>query len=171
MRLIISEVDINWMEHNSPPYLAAQAMLKMFPELGRLMQSRLREIGDDDAGTMMQIRVLQHLLEQPITTSELAKRRKVSLQSASVVVQTMVERGWLTREPDPNDRRRALLQVTEEGKQIAHTTYRQLTELIATILSGLAPEELDAAMVFLPALQRIVQAQMTPDMLEEKQTP
>src|SRR5450432_3338010 len=96
------------------PYAAAKALLEIFPSMGRLISSWMRTSGEEEA-TMMQIGVLMHIQEQPITTSELAKRRKVSLQSASVLVQALVERGWLTRIPDPNDRRQSLLQVTPEG--------------------------------------------------------
>ena len=68
--------------------MTAQALLEIFPGLGRLIAAWMRESGEEEA-TMMQIGVLMHFQGQPITTSELAKRRKVSLQSASVWC-----RGW-----------------------------------------------------------------------------
>src|SRR3954463_15299063 len=102
------------MQDGWTPYTAAKSLMEVFPGMGRLMAAWMRASGEEEA-TMMQIGVLMHLKEQPITTSELAKRRKVSMQSASVLVQGLVEKGWLTRIPDPNDRRQSLLQTTPEG--------------------------------------------------------
>src|SRR5664279_4912031 len=155
------------MQSGWTPYVTAQALLEILPGLGRLIASRLRETGDEEA-TLMQVGVLMHMKDQPITTSELAKRRKVSLQSASVLVQGLVERGWLTREPDPNDRRQSLLQVTPEGLAQAQATQEQVINLIAEIFGELSSEELAAAAVFLPALRRIVDVQMIPDSVLEK---
>lgn len=154
------------MEINTP-YSVAQMLLESLPSLGRLIAVRMREAGDDEA-TVMQIGVLMHIKEQPITTSELAKHRKVSLQSASVLVQNMVERGWITRIPDANDRRQWLLEVTPEGEALAEAVHKQFLNLLAEILVDLTPEELDAAAVFLPALHRVVTAHMTPETLLEK---
>src|SRR4051794_10041080 len=155
------------MQDEWTPYVAAKALMEIFPGLGRLMASWMRTSGEEEA-TMMQIGVLMHLKDQPITTSELAKRRKVSMQSASVLVQGLVERGWLTRVPDPNDRRQSLLEVTPEGLARAKVLQEQLATMIADVLAQLTPEELAAAGVFLPALRRVVASQMLPDPVPEK---
>lgn len=136
------------------PYVTAQALLDILPSFGRLIALRMRD-GDEDDATLMQVRVLMLMKDQPITISDLAKRRKVSLQSASVLVQAMVERGWLARTPDPNDRRRSFLEVTPEGLRRAEETHQQMTGMIAEVLAGLTEEELAAASIFLPGLRRI----------------
>lgn len=151
----------NWTAHS-----AAQALLEIFPIMGRFMSAQMRARGEDEA-TFMQIGVLMHLREQPITTSELAKRRKVSLQSASVLVQGLVERGWLVRTPDPNDRRQSLLEVTPEGLERAQAAQEMITAIIAEVLDELTPEELAGASVFLPGLRRAVTAHMIPDAVPE----
>jgi DNA-binding MarR family transcriptional regulator len=151
-------------------YETAKALLESFPLIGRIMAVRMRESGEDEA-TFMQIRVLMHLREQPITASALAKLRKVSLQSASVLVQGLVERGWLVRIPDPNDRRQWILEVTPEGLQYAQAAEERLTTIVAEILGDLTPEELAGAAVFLPGLRRAFTAHMIPDAVSEEQTP
>ena len=155
------------MEENWTPYAAAKALLEIFPGLGRLMASWMRASGEEEA-TMMQIGILMHLQGQPFTASELAKRRKVSLQAASVQVQGMVERGWLTRVPDPNDRRQSLLEVTPEGLARAKALQEQLATMVADVLSQLNADELEAAGIFLPALRRVVANQMLPEAIPEK---
>jgi len=159
------------------PILAEQ-LLKVFPNFGRLIASYLRESGEEET-TLMQIGVLHQIQEQPITASELAKRRKVSLQSASVLVQGMVEKGLLMREPDPNDRRQFLLQITPEGLAKAESVKAQIAHYMEGFLEGLSPEEIAAAQIFLPALIRILTEQMTTKStqdekqrtLEEEKTP
>ena len=155
------------MESDWTPRTIAHALLETFPAIGRLMSVRMRALGEEEA-TFMQIGVLMHLRETPNTASELAKRRKVSLQSASVLVQGLVERGWLTRVPDPNDRRQSLLEVTPEGLARAEATQEQVTSMIAEILNDLSQEELAAAGLFVPALRRLVFSQMQPDTILEK---
>jgi DNA-binding MarR family transcriptional regulator len=149
---------------------AAETLLDLFPGLGRLMAMRMREVGeDDDAGTMMQMRVLAYLQQEPMTTSELAKRRKVSLQSASVLIQGMVEKGWIIRSPDPKDRRQWLLEVTPSGQARAKAAHELVSGLLTEVLSELTEEELEAAAVFLPGLRRIVNGRMTSNSLPEKE--
>ena len=155
------------MDNDWTPYATAQALLEILPGMGRLIASWMRSSGEEEA-TMMQIGVLMHLQGQPITASELAKRRKVSLQSASVLVQGLVERGWLTRIPDPNDRRQSLLEVTPEGLARAKVLQEKIATMVADILAELTPDELAAAAVFLPALRRVVVSQMLPDAVPEK---
>ena len=83
-------------------------------------------------------------------------------------MQGLVERGWLTRTPDPNDRRQSLLEVTPEGLARAKARQEQIATMVAEVLAELTPEELAAAAVFLPALRRVVVSQMLPDAVPEK---
>lgn len=147
----------------------AQTLLEIFPQMGRMMATRLKEADSDaDESTMMQVRVLTLLKEEALTTSELAKLRKVSLQSASVLVQSLVEKGWVVREPDPKDRRQWLLRTTPEGEARARASLELLTSVLTDIFSELSPEEIEAASVFLPALRRVVTGHMTPTATPDK---
>ncbi len=159
------------MSENWTPYEAAQALVKLMPLLGRTIGPKMRE-NNEDAGTLIQVLALKQMRDQSInvseeklkqmhdklfTVSELAKRRKVSLQSASTLVQRLVERGWLERTENPNDRRQALLELTPEGMAHAQATLDQIVGYLAEYLESLTPEELQAAQVFLPALSRAMQ--------------
>lgn len=139
----------------------AEELSKVFPAMGRQIAVYLRALGEEET-TLMQINVLYQIKEtqQPITISDLAKSRKVSLQAASVLVQAMVERGWLIRVPDPADRRRSLLEVTPEGVAQTETTYSQILDFLAGYLGHLSADEVAAAQIFLPALNRILAQRM-----------
>jgi DNA-binding MarR family transcriptional regulator len=54
-------------------------------------------------------------------TSELGRRLAVSKQAAAKTVAVLEERGYVTREPDPQDARRKRLQVTALGFEVLRT--------------------------------------------------
>jgi len=137
------------------PYKAAEELLSVFPVLGRLIAAHVQAAEETEA-TFMQVRALFFLLEKPITASELARKRRVSLQSASVLVQGLVERGWVTRVTNPKDRRQFLLEVTPEGRARADTAKHQIADYMSQFMNGLTPEEITAAQIFLPALHRVL---------------
>ncbi len=136
-------------------HTVAEELLSIIPNLGRLIAQYVQCTGEEEA-TLVQVGTLFHLIEQPTTVSDLAKKRKVSLQSASVHVQSLVERGWVVRLPDSADRRRSLLEVTPQGLVSAQAAKCELTEHLAGVLDGLTPEEIAAAQVFIPALKRTI---------------
>jgi DNA-binding MarR family transcriptional regulator len=140
----------------------AEELLNVFPIFGRIMAPYVQS-GEEAEATFMQVRALFFLLEKPITASELARKRRVSLQSASVLVQGLVERGWVTRIPNPQDRRQFLLEVTPEGLARAQAARDQIASHLAGFLEGLTEDEIAAAQVFLPALQRVLTSHLTTD--------
>src|SRR5881409_528296 len=92
-----------------------QELLAVLPLLNRIVAAEVRREAGEET-TMPQYRVLAHLVAGPLTLSAIAKKRRVSLQSMSELVQVLVERGWVARAPDPSDRRQSLLQLTDHGR-------------------------------------------------------
>jgi DNA-binding MarR family transcriptional regulator len=161
MMLTIKEVNHNyvtsWTSHE-----AAQQLMAVFPLIGRVMKQRMREMEIEEI-TMMQVGVLRQLQNQPTTASELAKVRHTSLQAVSVLIQGMVERGWIIRRQNASDRRQHLLEITPEGLALCDAAQEQMISMAADFLDRLTPEEIKAAEVFIPALQRVLTSQLTPD--------
>jgi len=54
---------------------------------------------------------LEVFLHQPVSLGELAERLRVKPSAASVLVEKLVEKQVLTRRPDPEDRRRVVIQT------------------------------------------------------------
>lgn len=158
-------MDSPWSVHK-----LAEELMKIFPNLGRQISVHLRETGEEET-TLMQVGVLHQIREQSTTASELAKRRRVSLQSVSVLIQGMVERGWILRVPDPADRRQFLLQITPEGLEKAEATRNQIINYLAGFFEDLTSEEIAAAQIFLPALSRILTQHMTTDNSQDERQP
>lgn len=127
----------------------ARALLAVLPLLNRVVAAELRA----DDTTVVQLRVLVLLADEPMTLSALARKRRISLQAASEHVQGLVERGWVVRMPDPNDRRQALLQPTDEGRTQLEQAREQIVQRFIPLVDRLSAEEADAVHAGLTALQ------------------
>jgi DNA-binding MarR family transcriptional regulator len=140
---------------SDPVLEATQELLAVLPLLSRIVAAEVRrEAGEDTS--MPQFRVLAHLAAGPLTLSALAKKRRVSLQSMSELVQALVLRGWVAREPDPRDRRQSLLQLTDHGRRHYERAEAQMMSRLAPLLAQLSDDELAAVRVALPALRRVL---------------
>jgi len=144
----------------------ARNLLELMPKLRRIMSRHMGSLSNNEA-TLMQLGALYMMMETKMTTSDLAKKRHVSLQAASTFVQGLVERGWVVRVPDPNDRRRSILEVTDEGKAQEFALRNQMTELLATFVADLSPEEASAAQVFFNGLNRIMHEKSIKESIDE----
>ena len=134
---------------------ATQELLAVLPLLNRIVAAEVRREAGEDT-TMPQFRVLAHLAAGPLTLSALAKKRRVSPQSMSELVQVLVERGWIARTPDPSDRRQSLLQLTEHGRLHYERADAQTLRRLAPLMAQLSPDELAAVRLALPALRRVL---------------
>ncbi len=133
----------------------AHELIAVLPRLNRIISHELNSISGDET-TLVQMRVLGQLSEEELTLSALARKRAVSVQAASEHVQGLVDRGWVQRIPDPNDRRQALLRVTDEGLQQLEQVRAQLRELFTPVMAQLDPSETSAIHHALIALRRIL---------------
>jgi DNA-binding MarR family transcriptional regulator len=141
---------------NADPTLeATRELLSVLPLLNRIVAAEVRREAGEEI-TMPQFRVLAHLSAGPQTLSVLAKKRRVSLQSMSELVQALVERGWIVRTPDPSDRRQSLLGLTDEGRAHYERGQALTLERLAPLMAQLTPEELAAVRMALPALRRVL---------------
>jgi DNA-binding MarR family transcriptional regulator len=132
-----------------------EELLAVLPLLNRIVAAEVRREAGDET-TMPQFRVLAHLSERPLTLSELARRRRVTLQSMGELAQVLVERGWIARTPDPDDRRQQLLSLTAHGREHYERAQAQAVAQLAPLLARLAPAELAAIQAALPALRRVL---------------
>ena len=134
---------------------ATQELLAVLPLLNRIVAAEVRREAGEET-TMPQFRVLAHLAAGPLTLSALAKKRRVSPQSMSELVQVLVERGWIARAPDPGDRRQSLLQLTEHGRTHYERADVQTLRRLTPLMAQLSDDELAAVRLALPALRRVL---------------
>jgi MarR family transcriptional regulator, multiple antibiotic resistance protein MarR len=86
--------------------------------------------------------------------ADLAAEFAVGVGAVSKSIDRMESRGWVTREPNPNDRRSAILALTEEGRAIADAADATFETRLAQIIAAAAsPEQVTAAADVLAALR------------------
>jgi DNA-binding MarR family transcriptional regulator len=106
-------------------------------------QRRASREGFGESVTHGQFRVLRTLdnADQPLRLSELAARLGIVPRSATSVVDDLEAAGLLERQPDPNDRRATLVDLTPDGRQILTTLREKRRDVMATQLSRLTPTD------------------------------
>jgi DNA-binding MarR family transcriptional regulator len=74
---------------------------------------------------------LRAIMSGADSASELGRRLAVSKQAAARTLATLEERGYVAREPDPADRRRMRVRVTDHGHALLRTGEAVFDELRA----------------------------------------
>lgn len=92
----------------------ATAVLRLASELVDGVQQGLAERGFTDVRPVHGF-AFARVSEAPATTSQLAEHLGITKQATSELVAHLVKNGYLTRRPDPADRRAQLLELTDHG--------------------------------------------------------
>ncbi|HEY2651748.1 MAG TPA: MarR family transcriptional regulator [Solirubrobacteraceae bacterium] len=80
--------------------------------------------------------------EGPRSVSELATAERIRPQSMAQTVSDLEADGLVARRPDPDDRRRAMVELTESGRAVLAADRRQREGWLAqAIAEGLSEEE------------------------------
>jgi DNA-binding MarR family transcriptional regulator len=94
----------------------------------------------------------------PATSSDLARVDRISPQSMGVTVAALEERGLVQRSRDPEDGRRIVLSITEDGQQRMHDKRGARTEQLAAALrGGFSNAELGQLMAAASLIERLAE--------------
>jgi len=84
----------------------------------RYSELQARQNGITPQQYLLLLTVRGHPAYPAVSIGAVAERLQIRHHSASLLVERTVRRGLLNRETDQDDRRRALVSVTEEGQEI-----------------------------------------------------
>ena len=121
-------------------------MREAFIALNDLVFVRLAERGHEDVRAAHGA-VFQYLDETGTTVSVLAERAQMTKQAMAELVLYLEARGYVSRKPDPHDRRAKLVRPTERGREviaIAQALVPQLEDRITAVLGADRVEALRA---------------------------
>jgi DNA-binding MarR family transcriptional regulator len=82
----------------------------------------------------------------------------VTKQAVSQVIDLLVNRGYLERDPDPDDRRRVRLSLTERGEDVVAAVLRGVEAVDRQLEAAVSPEKVGALRSALSALASIKQS-------------
>jgi len=110
-------------------------ILDLTAEADREVRVRL-EVGPRD------LEAMNHLIvDGPLGPTEIGRRLHITSAAATVLVDRLEAAGHVTRQDDPDDRRRQLVVPTSESTARARKAVLPLIGAIDTVLDGLAPAE------------------------------
>jgi DNA-binding MarR family transcriptional regulator len=126
------------------------------PSVMRLAR-RLRQMRDDSLDlNSNQLSAMSVLLNQgDLPMGELAALEKVQPPSMTRIVNGLEERGLVTRQADPHDRRSARVSLTEPGRQILLANRRRRDQWLAVRLAELDPDERDVLRQCVRILEKV----------------
>jgi DNA-binding MarR family transcriptional regulator len=107
--------------------------------------------------------VLGTLARSGASAVELARWLGLSKQAVSQLLDTLVLRGYITREVDPDDRRRMVLALSERGRAAAEVTRDEVEAIDEELGRRLKPDELAGFIAGLRALSAIRHEQRDPE--------
>lgn len=102
--------------------------------------------------------LLGGMVNQGGSPTDLLRQLGTSKQAQSQLVDTLVLRGYLTRDVDPADRRRIVLEVTERGRAAALLVGAAVREAEDELAELVGPETVHAMRVGLMGLHRVGEA-------------
>lgn len=120
----------------------AAHIIEVVPYLSRTIAAEARQTLGDGWFTLVHLRVLAHVRRSSgCSLGDLAERRGVSLPTMSKMVSSLVDKGLLTREPDPSNRRAVIIRLTEDGDSLYLRVLYSLQQRIARDLVDLSPDD------------------------------
>ena len=92
----------------------------------------------------------------PLTATDLAARERISHQAVATAVRELADLGLVSRSPDPHDRRRMLVTLTDAGRdRLAGERVAGQEWLVHAVADGLSESERAVLAAAVPLLRRL----------------
>src|SRR4051794_21064262 len=135
-----------------PDTALAGSLRDAIGRLGRRMRAE-RAGTDLSLGQWAALRTLDS--HGPMTPSELAAHEKVQPPSVTKILALLEEHGYVSRTPDPIDRRQVVLAPTPAGRALLADDRRRKDRWVSQRLQTLDPAERAALAAALPVLEKL----------------
>lgn len=138
------------MVYSKSPHLLFRRLLEILDEMRR---DSIKAINSPAAKKMYGLTVRQGsaisqlrlmLEEEPagVSLKALAKRLQMTIPATSLLVEALVGKGYLVREPNPKDRRSVCIKLTERGQSLFDDVYARFHGEIDKRAQCLTKEEI-----------------------------
>lgn len=91
-----------------------------------------------------------------LNMNQLAEKMHLSVSTITRVIEPLVQKGFVKREEDPNDRRVRYISITKEGQAVFKKSWKNVFESEKTILSNIPFEQREQLIQFLNQLNKSV---------------
>ncbi len=128
---------------------------RLYLAVGRLSRS-LRQAGVPGPGHGAISALATLVISGQLRLGDLAAKEGVAAATMSRIIASLVEAGYVSREPDPVDRRAWLAKATEEGERLVSGVRSTRVQELNRRLDRLTPEHREALTAALPALEALI---------------
>jgi len=116
----------------------------------------IREMLQASGLTEQQWRILRVLEEYgPQDATQLAERSSLLMPSQTRIVQNLSEKGLVTRETNPTDRRRQVVTITPKGRQILVDNAPEARAIAAQVREALGDDKVRQLLALLDEIVRM----------------
>jgi DNA-binding MarR family transcriptional regulator len=135
-----------------PDAALAGSLRDAIGRLGRRMRAE-RAATDLSLGQWAALRTLES--HGPMTPSELAAHEKVQPPSVTKILARLEQHDYVSRTPDPIDRRQVVVAATPAGRALLADDRRRKDKWVSQRLQTLEPAERAALAAALPVLEKL----------------
>ena len=137
---------------------------QLIADVGAATQAyqRATQALDDEVGRALgvgpaDLRCLDWLVDEPRSASELARRVGLTPAATTSMIDRLERKGFVRRTSDPADRRRVLVEMTEQGQQRTWELYEPMVLEGMPLLEGCTTAELELLVKHLVAIREITE--------------
>lgn len=98
------------------------------------------------SAAMARLHLLMKDEPQGIALKILAQHMQMTVPAASLLVETMVNKGFFERNPNPNDRRAVCIRLSEKGNQLISSVSAEYDRRLIQLGAEITQEELQACL-------------------------
>jgi DNA-binding MarR family transcriptional regulator len=136
--------------------------LRLIPEVHRATH-RIGIFLDSLGITQGEGHILSHLAASGDTKiAELHRALAHRPSTLTSILDRLAERGFITRESDPKDRRSFIVRLSKKGKTVAGEVHRELARLEESALKGITGPQFQSVVKVLQALEKNADQASTP---------
>ena len=137
--------------------LLADRVADQLRQINRLVRASSQEDWTSLSLTRAQLRILVLLHQDgPSAVGQLAGQLGVTLPSITATVDRLVQQGLVSRQDDPNDRRRVINQLTPNGTTLIERLQEGRRARLVAAMEQLTTEELNSLGHVLERLEQLV---------------
>lgn len=135
---------------------AVETFWETLPPFWGRIRAHIRQVSTEQFDiSVEQFHILRHIRRGQGSVSELAEVRNISRPAISQAVNVLVNKGLITRLPNPRDRRHVRLVLTDAGDALLDAIFEDTRQWMMQILSRLNDEELRSLTQGMDSLKKI----------------
>jgi DNA-binding MarR family transcriptional regulator len=130
-------------------------VIETLPGVWGRIRSNLRAAAIENFGiTLEQFHALRHIRSGYATVAELAEKKGISRPAISQAVEVLVDKGLVTRESNPADRRSPHLKVTPHASDFLDANFEKNRIWMKEEMKALSPDEMTQVIQVMEILKK-----------------